>query len=327
MIDNKGLHMCGTRRLRKLETERKKTLSTIRQQRSVFELMVQRAQINGIPAESSLADVPKQLSEFERKAGEATTVEELEDLMDDAESQGQLRAYICPPAEVPDEGTLAIDLMGEWGVPADSIVRLREVLGPKLRDEDAGIARSALRALFEEYDSWSTYIDDHEDSMKRFSYVLAIATFVFSLLADLALHFPSTAIVGLLFGGTVGGCVSVIGKMPMMAVRPSAALSAYPRRILARVSTGAVAGLIGCALLAWGVLPISIQNQTFADLLNSCGASPSTSCTETRILVLLGVAVLFGFSERALASFEQVLGTSRRPGKPRTGADAIRDTK
>jgi hypothetical protein len=69
-----------------------------------------------------------------------------------------------------------------------------------------------------------------------------------------------------------------MAKMPMLDVSLSGELEAYGRRILSRIGVGVIGSLIGCALLAWGLFPISIQNQTFADVLNACTAFPMTSC-------------------------------------------------
>ena len=73
--------------------------------------------------------------------------------------------------------------------------------------------------------------------------------------------------------------------------------------------------LLGCPLglppvlsvarcLDGGLLPISVNDQTFADSLRACMVSQPSSCTASNILILLAVPVLFGFSERALQSFE-----------------------
>ena len=319
------MHMVERRKRKRLEARRQRAVSEIRGERATFETMVKRAQINGAVTDESIKAVPHRFEEVERKAREAKSIEELDDLVDDAKSLGQLRAYICPPAEVADEGTLTIDVMEEWGVPRETIGKLRASVGQKVGSKDVTVTRGALRAIFEEFDSWSAYIEDYEEVMQRSAKILLWVIGGLSLLAILALHFPKIALVGLLFAGATGGCVSVVARMPMLDVSPSVEFAAYRRRILTRISTGAIASLIGCALLGWGLLPISIQNQTFADLLNVCTVSPSTSCTELKILILLGVSMVFGFSERALTSFEYpVLGNSggRRPSRMTNHADS-----
>jgi hypothetical protein len=65
-----------------------------------------------------------------------------------------------------------------------------------------------------------------------------------------------------------------------------------------------------------GPLSISLQNQTFADALSTSLAAPATSAAGITTLILLGVPMLLGFSERALTSFEQrVFGNTKAVAK------------
>jgi hypothetical protein len=293
---------------KKLEKWRRDTLSSIRAERVTFETMLQRARRAGdTPDETFLKSVQGHLTEIEQRAEKETDLNELDNLVEEAEKQGQLRAYICPRAEICDEGTLVIDLIEEWNVPKTVIAKLRDSLGQKLRRADVELesARSALRALFEESDSWASYTNEYEDSMKSYTRWLFGATIVLPILAILAFHWPLTFLGGLLCAGAAGSCASVMAKMPLLDVSLSGELEAYSRRIFSRIGVGVIASLIGCALLGWGLLPVSIQNQTFAGLLNACTGFPSISCTHLKTLILLGVPMLFGFSERALTSFEQ----------------------
>ena len=300
---------------KELEDRRTEVLSAIRGEESNIETMAQRPRrAEDILDTALLAEVRQRLAEIKQRAEHATTIDNLDDLVDDAEAQGQLRAYICPIGEIRNEGNLAVDVMEEWSLPKAVIAKLRASLGQELEkaDTDPETARSALRELFEEYDSWATYTDDYEDTMQRFANWLFAASVVCPLLALLAFHWRFTTLAGLLLAGAAGSCVSVMAKMPTLDVSLSGELDAYGRRVLTRIATGVSASLIGCALLAWGLLPISIQNQTFADALSACTGSPANSCTGLKTLILLGVPMLFGFSERALTSFEtRVLGNSK----------------
>ncbi|MGA2606630.1 MAG: hypothetical protein ABSH01_04135 [Terriglobia bacterium] len=283
-------------------------MSAIRGEQLNFEAMVQRAQIAGdAVGETFLKSVRDRLAEIEQRVAQETNIDELDGLIDDAEQQGQLRAYICPHAEIADEGNLDIDVMEEWNVPKTVIARLRASLGKKLEnaDKDVESARSALRALFEEFDSWASYTSEYEKTMRSITLWLFGVTIVLLLLAILAFHFPRTILGGLLCAGAAGSCVSVMAKMPALDVSLSGELDAYQRRIFSRIAVGIVASLIGSALLGWGLFPISIQNQSFTDMLNACAASPAPSCTGLKTLILLGIPMLFGFSERALTSFER----------------------
>jgi hypothetical protein len=81
-----------------------------------------------------------------------------------------------------------------------------------------------------------------------------------------ASHDAILAFAGLLFAGAAGGSVSVLAKMPTLDSFLSGEPDGIDRQVYERIGVGIAASLIGCGLLAWGVVPISIQNQTFTDL-------------------------------------------------------------
>jgi hypothetical protein len=199
--------------------------------------------------------------------------------------------------------------MEEWSVPKTKIDKLRRLLDTQLKkvDTDPDEARSALRAIYEESDSWRDYTTDYEDEMRRYALWLSLATIVLLLLAIVTLCFPRPCLLGLSISlaGAAGSCVSVMAKMPMLEVGLSGELDAYRRRIWSRIGVGVIASLIGCGLLGWGVISISIHGQTFADVLNTCSTSTPASCSGPDTLILLAVPMLFGFSERALTWSER----------------------
>jgi hypothetical protein len=253
----------------------------------------------------------KRLSTIENDAQQATKTDHLDDLRSSAEQQGQLRAYLFPVGEIRSEAALVIDVMEEWGVPKTSIDRLRSY-SERLRQvsctpEDA---RSTLRAIFEEQDSWEEYTDDYGDTMTAFAGWLFPVAIALPILAAasfyLAPYFSPLLVFGLLCAGASGSCVSVLAKMPAFDLALSAELESYRRRIFGRIALGVAASIIGCALLASGVVSISFQNLTFADCLTLGTSSP------VKALILLGVPMLLGFSERALTSFEQRMFGGRR---------------
>jgi hypothetical protein len=305
--------MFAARKQKKLEDERQEVLDNIRYELWDFELMAQRAHAAGeTPNPDILSAATARFAEFKQQAANARKIDEFDDLIEKAEMQGTLRAYICPTKEIVNEGNLAIDLLAEWGVPKITVDELRNTLGQQLAAPDT--ARGALRTIFAENNSWNEYTDDYEKEMKKYTLSLVAVTAVLLLLAGVGFYFrlkifPLIFLLVLLFAGAAGSCVSVIRKMPLLDVSLSSELDAYGRRILSRVVTGTVASLVGSALLAWGVLPIAIQGQTFADVMSACTAHDTSLCTITKALILLAVPVLFGFSERTLTSFEQkVLG-------------------
>jgi hypothetical protein len=302
----------------RLEKRRIEALSDITGERLDVERMAQRPRTAGDPLDGTfLEDVLSRLRGIEDSAQRATHIDELEYLTDDAELQGLFSAYICPTTEISDEGNLAIDLIGWWGVPETAVKRLHDLFDRKLQTADAHreAGRGALYALFAERDAWGDYIDDYEETTQRHTRWLFAASVVLPLVAVMAFHFASwfspLLFFGLLSAGAAGSCASVMAKIPALDwgerrqrdVGPSGELDASGRRILSRIGIGVVASLIGCAFLGWGL--ISIQNQTFMDAVNTCATSGATSCTPLKTLILLCVPMLLGFSERTLTSIEQ----------------------
>jgi hypothetical protein len=301
--------MFEARAIKKLEKERQRVLDNISYERWQFELMAQRAKAAGEAPNADLINAAlARFSEFEQQARDAKNIDEFDDLIEKAENQGTLRAYICPAKEVLNEGCLAIDVMMEWSIPKNTVDGLRSTLGQQLKNGDT--ARGALRSIFAENNSWSDYTDDYEDSMTKYTLWLVGATIALLISVGALFHyrlkcFPFLFLILLLSAGAVGSCVSVMRKMPLLDISLSAELQAYGRRIWSRVATGTVASLVGCALLGWGVLPISLQGQTFSDVMAACTAQDASSCTITKTLIFLAVAILLGFSERTLTSLEQ----------------------
>jgi len=308
----------GKKETSELENRRTETLSTITGERVFVEAMAQRPRGADDPLNSMLLEtVLKRLAEIEVKAREAAHVDNLDDLEDDAETQGEFSAYLCPVIDIHTEGQIVIDEIEGWGIPATPVKRLRELLDSKMKDAESNpaAARSALHSLFREHNAWDRYADDYEDTMKRLAWILFLATVVLAFITTLSFHFAvmfsPLLIFGLLCAGAAGSCVSVVARMPALDVSLKGELDAYQRRVLSRISVGVVASLVGSGLLAW--LPVSVQNQTFADALTACATGRATGTT---ILTVVAFPMILGFSERALTSFEQrVFGRSNKSQK------------
>lgn len=307
----------------KLEKFRSKTLLIITGFRSRVEEMAHRPRDGSDPLNSELLEsVRKHLTDIEDAARLATSRSALRDLEESAGEQETFRAYLCPRGEVRIEGNLVIALLEWWGIPKSETESLRGLLVKELDrvDDDIERARCALHALYKESDEWAEYRDDYEEEMQKFAGRLFCAAISLPILSIFAIHYAflysPLLVCGLLCAGVAGGCVSVLTKLPALEEIRSEKIDSYARRIWSRISAGAIASLIGCGLLGWGLIPISVQGRTFADVLNSTVAgSPSTHVPNIALttLILLAVTMLFGFSERALTSFERgFLSNSRK---------------
>jgi hypothetical protein len=271
-----------------------------------------------------LQTVLERLAEIESKAKNATTEDELTDLLEDGELQGLFAAYFCPINEIHDEGVLAIDTIEGWGIPKSSPKRLRDLFSDRLKNasSDPHSARGALHSIYAEMDAWGDFIDDYEDTMGTYMRWLLGISLGMLLLSITALYFapkfPLLVFAALLLAGATGSCISVMAEMPALDASLSGELDAYRRRVLARIGVGVTAIIIGCGLLGWGVLPISIQNESFSDALNACVLPSSPFSVIIRGLVVLTVPMLLGFSERALTSLEhRILGELHSSAKRR----------
>jgi hypothetical protein len=300
---------------RKLEKRRQETLSGIRYERWQLDAMIQRAQVAADPPNPAeiVSESVTRLSALEQRATTTTDMDDFAGIDGEAEEWGTFKAYICPRAEIEPEGNLSINLLEEWGVPKSRVEWMRNQLGSRLPNNEVQSARSALKMILMEENSWSSYTNDYEDTMKGYTYWLSGATFVLIVLAVVGLRFRLNALplifLGILLcGGAAGSCVSVMLKLPLLDVGLSSELDAYGRRILSRVATGTVASLVGCALFA--VLMVSVQNLAFADIVTAC-TSPDAGpcslgpCSIVKQLTLLALPILLGFSERTLTSVER----------------------
>jgi hypothetical protein len=309
--------MWGLSKSEKLEKRRQHTLSFIRDQRWRLDAMIERAQVAHDPTNPAqvVAEPKARLTAFESQIATITKIDAFDDIEDEAEEWSTFRAYICPRTEIEAEGNLSVNLLEEWGVPKSSVQWMRESLASRLTtltDPDVQVARSALKTILAEENSWSEYTNDYEGTMKGYTRRLWIATFVLIAFAIVGLRYrlyalPVIFLGIILFCGAAGSCVSVVSKLPLFDVTLSSELEAYGRRILSRVATGTVASLVGCALFS--VLMVSIDKLSFVDIATACASQEISSCTIVKQLALLAIPILFGFSERTLTSVERkVLG-------------------
>jgi hypothetical protein len=305
-------------RMKKLETRRANALSSITGDRIHVELMAQRWRAADDPIDQELlATVLEQFAQIEQKARTVVSIIELEDFVSDAESQAIASAYFCPANEIQDEGNRAIDNLELWGIPKLSITKLRKTFAERLAKAESvpRAARAALHAIFIEVDEWSDYIEEYEETMRRYTlwmFGVAIALLFIAGVCFYSAHrFPLLMWFGLIAAGAAGSSASVLGKMPSFDLSLSGELDAYGRRIWSRIAVGTIGSLIGTAFLGWGLLPVTIKDQTFADALGACGTPGAMPCPMTKILIVMGVAMLLGSSERTLTSFEQRVFGSR----------------
>jgi hypothetical protein len=308
----------------KRDKRRVAALAFIEDERQSVEEMVQRPRLPVDPFRQEDIDllnkVIHQLDEIEKSAkSPEADYERLGDLMGDAETQGQYRAYFCPAIDVQHEGELVFSIVTtEWGLPK-SVTKYLEKVKDDLKKPAAAEARAALHILLSERDEWDDYTDDYEDTMWSYTWKLFLLSIALPIGSGFCFryafhpHSHWLLVLGMLAAGVAGSCVSIMGRMPEFDVRLSNELIAYRRRILSRIGLGIAASIIGSALLGWGFIPLSIQQHTFTDAIRACTTS---SCGGVDLLLLVCIPMVLGFSERALTTIEQRLfGEWTKPRK------------
>ena len=328
-------------------------LAKILEARDTFEEAVSRAKAYPQDSASSqfVDDVRSKFQQFATEAqAPSVTQARLDSLVREAKDLERDRAYLYPQHEIQLAVDMAMRDMQDWGVPADSIERMKEQMVAKLDKDpkDLNTARATLRTMWDEYDAWSDYVDHVSARLNRYGWILGLL-----IVATLALAFnrfvAEDVIYGFVLAGFSGALLSVISKLPPLSAY--GALSDARRRIVSRIATGLLAAVVGAGVFASGIvtlqLPLPGSVATGADLFERCGktraakppesaknpsttATTSTSevpsksrvslsptsgnaakegprCTTGNIFLLMGLAIVLGFAERALPSFADKL--------------------
>jgi hypothetical protein len=294
--------------------------------------VVQRASATGTELPAALIDnVRKQFDAIDQElAGidEQDPVDceaKLSALVVRAEELERLRAYVMPREEILIEGLSRLSDMSNWSVPQSVIDQLQREVMPQLRSANLVEARGALRALYEVYDYWDWWVEEHSRTMRIASRVMLGLLVAFLTGAVFLLHYGHVY-SGIFCAGTSGAILSVLAKLP--PVLSYGAANSYFYRIVGRVAIGIAASMIGMGLLASDLITLQLSDHlTIAKMLDgkdrlcapdagsSAAAAPpamSPACTpddprlsRRSVLLLMAIAMLFGFSERALSTFEE----------------------
>lgn len=304
----------------------------VRSSRASFEEVVERAIATSAELPTALIDsVRKKFDELEEEiAGvdeQAMTKDgetRMNALADRADELERLRAYVVPKAEIVVEGNSRLSDMTCWSVPQAVIDQLNREVMPQLRCVNVLEARGALRSLYETYDYWDWWVEEHARSMRLAASVMLIVLLGFLTGAVFLLHYGHVY-SGVFCAGASGALLSVLAKLPPVLSFGSA--NAYFYRIVGRIAVGIAASMIGMGLLASDLISLQLSDHlTIAKMLDGkdllCGTIDTTAaganaaarpatCTpddqrlsRRAVLLLLAIAMLFGFSERALSTFE-----------------------
>jgi hypothetical protein len=268
------------------------------------------------------------------------------DKLDEAKTRGFERAYGFPADALYLEGRQTLADLEDWRLPADVLQNLKsrveELRGAPGSDDH--IRRMLLAKIFEDVDYWDRQTDWHQGFLRTIILTLVPICIVLLAVAFYLCFWGHLLVVGFLCAGASGAALSILLKLPPLTVYGDSVGGG--QRMVARVVAGLMASAIGLGLLASGIVTIGIPQGRDSDrfvstatLIDRCsvmsskdrtigseGPANNSDCTAANLLLLLSVAIVFGFSERALTSFENAIlqskdtsttpKTSQRKDKP-----------
>lgn len=267
-----------------------------------------------------ISETSNKLKEFTRYAtdlergGQALTQRDQDDLL----ALARRRAYLLPKEELGIEADALMVELREWGVPASSLDALQRLAAKCEGDEK--VARAALHKLLEEYDYWDMYVDWYLSQAARVSLALG-AGGLLAFAVALTLCLSSHVLPGVFFAAASGASLSILSKLPPMTTYGDA-VSLLLLRVGTRFFSGILASATGLWLISTGIVRIGLGDDTNLAATASKCLNADPTCQHVSLLMLLALAVLFGFSERALASFESAVLPAAKGEKSAPGEKA-----
>jgi hypothetical protein len=294
----------------RIRNKKREAQSEVNDSIGCFEESVMAANaVASIYDQALVTKVRARFDEIKAQVEQTNTEAEIDNLVEQADGLLRLRAYLYPQSEILIQAQTVLNTLEDWSIPASSIQALKSNVLAKISDDkDLNTARGALHTIFEEYDDWSDYLDEYDLSMTKVYSMLAIAIVV-SLGGAIYLLQSNYVLWALLIAGACGAFVSVISKSPTLVVSGDSA--PYIRGVWRRSLMGLAASVMGIGFLVSGLITITLPNEgSLPDIIENC--SIGDTCKKAHILVLVALAMLFGFSERALTSFEEKVFPSKQ---------------
>ncbi|HYO52365.1 hypothetical protein [Archangium sp.] len=237
---------------------------------------------------------------------------------DEALALARRRAYVLPVEELSVEADALVSEMRDLGVPVPVVAELEKLARRLSEEKNEPVKRALLNRILEDYDYWDWYVDWYSTNISIASIALGIGA-IATLAIALRLAFQGNHVIAVLFSAASGAAVSILGRLPPMTVYGDAA-SLY-MRMSTRLFSGILASCTGMWLFTSGAIQVNLGDKSLKAIASTCidGVRPE-ECTPTSFLLLVTLAVLLGFSERAFTSFERVLPTGgEAPRKPPAG--------
>lgn len=313
--------------------------TAITEARTVLTEGLRRAELNvGEPLAPETGQLRSQLLDAER--GELTALARaaqslaapFEDLAAQAQSLARLRAYILPAAETVAESQQVLASLTEWRVPTATLAEVERAVHVILTSahesqSKLAVARAELGRLLHVQDQWRSYINWYFRQLSG-AVALLLPLTILGIIGAVLLGRAGHLTAAFLLAGASGTATSILLKLPPLAVAGETAW--FWTRAGSRFAGGLCATAIAYGLLGSGLLGLSLsvgeRSMSPAQLMQACGArgqaaapakdgepapagagESQPACPQTGYMLLLSIAMLFGFSERSLGSFEELL--------------------
>jgi hypothetical protein len=279
--------------------------------REYFDRAVLRSAFAGAPAADPAiqALVAETRAEFDRLAAKIPEAEDRAGLVESAEALARMRAYVLPIEEVRHEAASVHSDMADWGVPRDVLERIADHV-EETRTGAPAAARAALYQLYAQADYWDGYVDWWNDQLKLAAWIGAPLTLVTLVAAFLCLG-NGLVLPGFVVAGATGAGLSVLLRLPRLAVYGK--LSDFWIRATRRYLSGTLAAVLGMALLQTGIFVVPLAGGgDVTKVVAECAAG----CAVPGQVLLFGIALALGFSERVISSFtESLVGAPARASR------------
>lgn len=296
-------------RARRLQAKRGEVQRCIDEGKEEIEDALSLAALAGDPDAHKRAEKP--LADFvglAARAAAASTDAELEWIKEQAEAVERQRAYVLPDDALYEEGLFLIEELEEWNLPESVIQRLKDRLQRIANLSAKGHQRrQLLTEIDEDADYWNFETERHEAFLRRSANALVPVCIVCLALSLVCFLLLGQAVAGFIVAGVGGAALSIVLKLPPLQVYGETV--GRWQRIAARLAAGAVASAVGLGLLASGMVNVGIPSgeSGFVSAAAMLAECQSRGCPAASASLLLSLGIIFGFSERAITSFERVI--------------------
>jgi len=215
------------------------------------------------------------------------------------------RVYVSPIHDLKIEAAEELEELSSWGVPEESLALIRKWVA-KLDEKEVAEAekRLIMLQLIEDYNFWDEYVDwvvKVTNGMRGGAFFLIVLGLVLSL--ALSYNFP---VIGFIMAGVSGAAISVLLKIPQVILYKD--VWTLFAKFISRIATGAIVSVVGLSLLSSKIINLVIELGDKKITIAEVVCCPDNGhCPSLGQIILIGIGVLFGFSERLLSSLESTL--------------------